>query len=497
MTTLMVSPYPPYRDGIGSYTVQEVRRMRAAGEAVEVLSPLPSAAEHHLPLGDPAGVMRLVRRAGRFRRVVVQFSPEMFFGACRSPLQRVAVWTALGVLARRVRLEIRLHEIEFGPLERNPAERMAAARALRATNAVTVHTQPEADRLRTVLGLGPRDVTLVDHGRNFEPTTRLTRIEARRELGLAAEPHLFLAIGFLQAHKGFDRAVNAFARAGVAGRAELHVVGSVRVEHPDLLAHAALLRRLAGATPGAQLHEAYVSDTEFDQWIAASDTVVLPYREIWSSSVMERAKLWGRPVIATDVGGLGDQAPDDSIVVANDDELAAAMETRVRTTAARRSTGGDHTISITADGGLAEERDPGRAALWAVDQATPDRRDIEAQISERARQSQLSGVGAVSAPGHGRAGGSGGLSSAIDPLLSLGPFVRPVASSPRRGVGRVKRLIRSALNWELDPMARQLEELRQATIEAVAAMETSTHADLARSVSSEPADRAGGGAPRP
>ena len=49
------------------------------------------------------------------------------------------------------------------------------------------------------------------------------------------------------------------------------------------------------------------ANTDF---IVAADTVVLPYRHIWSSSVAERAAMFDRPVIATKVGGLADQLAD-------------------------------------------------------------------------------------------------------------------------------------------------------------------------------------------
>ena len=44
MRTLVVSPYPPARDGIAAYALQQVRALRRAGDDVEVLSPGPSAA---------------------------------------------------------------------------------------------------------------------------------------------------------------------------------------------------------------------------------------------------------------------------------------------------------------------------------------------------------------------------------------------------------------------------------------------------------------------
>jgi glycosyltransferase involved in cell wall biosynthesis len=458
MTTLMVTPYPPYRDGIGTYAVQEVKRMRAAGKAVEVLSPLPSAADHHLALGGLRGVLALVRRASRYESVIVQFSPEMFFGGCHGPLERVAVWAGIEALARSTRLEIRLHEIEFGPLRRNPVERVVAARALRAS-VVSVHTRAEITNLERTLGLDPSRISLVEHGQNFAMATTMSREEARAELGLDPVEHVFLSIGFLQEHKGFDNAARAFARADVIEGASLHIVGSVRVDHPDLMAYARRLGQLCHTTPGVTLHQKYVSDEEFDRWIVAADTVVLPYREIWSSSVMERAKLYRRPIIAADVGGMGDQAPEGTLLFDDDESLIQAMKERFQTTVGRLDQDSDsepgsgaRSSASSADGGG-----------WDVDPEHPDRSSIEAQIRARVRRHALDGTG----PG----ASSLAAGSAVDPLVAVGPLHRPQAVSARPGVSQVKRMIRRITNWEVDPLASHLVSLQRAMIEAVADLE--------------------------
>ena len=54
---------------------------------------------------------------------------------------------------------------------------------------------------------------------------------ARAALGLPADEHVFLCIGFVQPHKGFDRAVRAFAGLAAQG-ARLDVVGSVAGRRP-------------------------------------------------------------------------------------------------------------------------------------------------------------------------------------------------------------------------------------------------------------------------
>jgi glycosyltransferase involved in cell wall biosynthesis len=453
MKTLMVTPYAPYRDGIAAYAVQEVRQFRASGESMEVLSPLPSAAQHHLSLGGVRGMVALASRAPRYERLVLQFSPEMLFGACHGPAERVAVWAGLWLVAQRSRLEIRLHEIEYGPLERNPAERRMAARALSAAAAVTVHTTRELDQLTATVGLRAGVVTLVDHGASFVVATDESQAEARTELGLDPNEHVFLSIGFLQEHKGYDLAVEAFGRANLAAQASLHIVGSVRVDHPDLLAYASRLELACRVTSGAHLHRKFVSDEEFDRWIVAADTVVLPYREIWSSGVLERAKLYGRALIAADVGGIGDQAPAGTLFFDDVESLVQALKERAESTSARLG---------SPDGRRGDPHDG--AEQWAFDRNAPRRDEIEAQIRQHVRSRHLDLGGAE--------GGPAEAVSALDPLLALGRVARPKTVSARPGVTPVKRLLRRLINWEVAPVITHVEELQAATVEAVAALET-------------------------
>ena len=138
---------------------------------------------------------------------------------------------------------------------------------------------------------------------------------------------MFLCIGFVQAHKGFDRAVRAFSGLAAQG-ARLDVVGSVRLDDQQT----GRPRRRAAPPPARDRRRppplrVRERRAAFDRWIVAADTVVLPYRHIWSSSVAERATLLGRPVIATNVGGLADQvgAMPGAVLVDDNTALAAAM----------------------------------------------------------------------------------------------------------------------------------------------------------------------------
>ncbi|HEY4375527.1 MAG TPA: glycosyltransferase family 4 protein, partial [Acidimicrobiales bacterium] len=294
MKTLVVAPYPPIRDGIGAYAAQQVRALRRAGHDVEVLSPMPSAAHHHRDLLGPRGALALGRLARGFDRVIIHFHQDVFFPRPSTPESRRSTARALTAAFRiGPPVTLVLHEVIYGWLDDTDDAAPQLKKMFRAAAAIDVHVAEHRDVLVEKAGVRPDRITLVDHGADFVARTTVDQATARRSLGLPAEGHLFLSIGFVAPHKGFDRAIRAFAGLGDQG-AELHVVGSVRVDDPIANDHRRQLERLAAETPGVHLHLGFVGDEAFDRWIVAADTVVLPYRHIWSSGVAERAALYDR-----------------------------------------------------------------------------------------------------------------------------------------------------------------------------------------------------------
>src|SRR5690349_24856095 len=110
----MISPYPPVRDGIASYALQTVRALRREGLDVEVLSPGPSAAHHHLDLVGPRGALALAKRVRGYDLMVVQFHPDFFYPIGSSGSERAAVSGALAAAFRlAARVEVVVHEIDY------------------------------------------------------------------------------------------------------------------------------------------------------------------------------------------------------------------------------------------------------------------------------------------------------------------------------------------------------------------------------------------------
>jgi len=222
-------------------------------------------------------------------------------------------------------------------------------------------------------------------------------------------------------------------------------VGSVRLEESDFLAHLSELERLAEGTPGVRLHTGYVSDEAFDRWIVAADVLVLPYRHIWSSGVLERAALYDRPVIITRVGGLEAQAAGHgrATVVDSDADLADAMR-------------------VAADEALGTGT-AGRDEPWPFEPSSIDRDAVMAEVRARAAASR-GGIAATS-DGEPAAAGRQARDASV-PLRRLGSLTIPAPVSGRPGASILKSVVRRLTAWEVDPIVHQVNRLQQAVIEA-------------------------------
>ena len=105
----------------------------------------------------------------------------------------------------------------------------------------------------------------------------------------------------------------------------LRIVDSVRIDWGPAKDYAARLHRESRSDPRCRFIEGHLSDEHFDMWILASDYVIVPYHQIWSSGVAARAELHDRPVIASEAGGLAGSLSKGSFRFGTDEELVEIL----------------------------------------------------------------------------------------------------------------------------------------------------------------------------
>jgi glycosyltransferase involved in cell wall biosynthesis len=142
--------------------------------------------------------------------------------------------------------------------------------------------------------------------------------EAARELPPPGGTTL-LFFGLIREYKGLDVLVRALAQMPDA---RLVVAG----DPVDPVAPAQALARELGVDGRIEWRLRFVRDREVEELMAQAAVVVLPYRELDSSGVLATAIGYGRPVVVTDVGSLGEQVREfgAGAVVAPGDSTALA-----------------------------------------------------------------------------------------------------------------------------------------------------------------------------
>jgi glycosyltransferase involved in cell wall biosynthesis len=181
------------------------------------------------------------------------------------------------------------------PREARPGQRDAQRRLYDRFDAVIVHSQHGRTRLTGELGVDPDRVHVIPHGAfaHLAAADASTSVEPPPfETGLP----VVLCFGLMRPYKGIDLLLEAWH--GIEG-AELWIAGMPRMDISPLQAM---------APPGVRFVPRFITDTELPPYFRRADLVVLPYREIDQSGVLFTALAFGKPLLASDVGGFPEVA---------------------------------------------------------------------------------------------------------------------------------------------------------------------------------------------
>jgi glycosyltransferase involved in cell wall biosynthesis len=303
----VVAALPPLVVGAAPANAVLVDALRAAGAVVDVVS-----WRRHYPA--------LLYRRGQSEDGRIPHGPAFLLDwhdprTWRLALARIAAFGADAVvlpwlhpvlappyrfllrrLPRRVSRVLVCHNV--APHERFPGARALTSATLRHSDLVVTHAPHQRDELRE-LGLAATPVIEAFHPRF--PAAPVDAREAAAERARLGKPGLLLlSFGAVRPYKGVDDAVEALAEVDPAVDAHLVVAGRFwggTAEIEERVRRLRLERRVV-------LRDGYVAEAELPRLFAAADAVLLPYRSATQSGVVQLAFAYGRPVIATRVGGI-------------------------------------------------------------------------------------------------------------------------------------------------------------------------------------------------
>jgi glycosyltransferase involved in cell wall biosynthesis len=205
------------------------------------------------------------------------------------------------------------------PRESRPGQAAAQRRLYDAVDALVAHSEYGRAQLVDRLGVAPDKVHVIPHGA-FEHLTRQPHELSLPDELARVEAPVVLFFGLLRPYKGLDVLLEAWR--GIEG-AELWIVGRAMMPLAPL--------RAAGGD-SVRFVTRFVSDLELPAFFRRADVVVLPYtrtERFDQSGVLATALAFGKPVVASDIGGFGEVAAKAAAkVVAPGDPAALRVALR-------------------------------------------------------------------------------------------------------------------------------------------------------------------------
>jgi len=275
----------------------------------------PEAADFVLDWQDPRTWRAALRR-------IVEFAPDAVILPWLHPVMAPPYRWLLRRIPRATARVVVCHNVL--PHERFPGAGWLTRATLRHADVLVTHAS-DADGELDALGLAPIRRVHGFHPRfaaaDLAAPPAAEDVEAERERQGAPRLSL-LTFGAIRPYKGVDVALEALARVDPALDVHLVVAGRFwssvepyrrRVDELDLASR-------------VDLRDGYVSNEDAAVLFSAAHAVLLPYRTATQSGVVQLAFAYGRPVIATRVGGLPEAVRDgtDGILCPPGDAVALA-----------------------------------------------------------------------------------------------------------------------------------------------------------------------------
>lgn len=208
-------------------------------------------------------------------------------------------------LSLRSRLVIDFHEV-VDPLEESIFPLRMYSRLMGkilrdSLDTYIVHSTSDKFLVAKRYGIDPQKIHVIPHGL-YDHYGRVMDTKKARELLSIKEELVILSFGLIRRYKGIPYLIKAFELLpeSIVKRSRLLIVGEIWEDREELLCRI----KSSPYNEKITLVDEYVPDSKVPVYFSAANIVVLPYTRASQSGIAHIAMPFGKPVIASDVGGL-------------------------------------------------------------------------------------------------------------------------------------------------------------------------------------------------
>lgn len=312
MRIAILSPFQPYRGGIASFSnrlyreLEEMERVEVSAFSFSLLYPsflFPGKTQY---VEDEDSVSSI-----KSERILSSINPFSWFSTAAAinkynpDVLIIAYWMpfmapALGLVCRLLDKKIKIVALTHNalPHEKRFFDKAFAKYFFKTCNSFIVLSEPVKDDLNKII---PDARVLVSpHPIYDHYKERIDKSEACKLLGIDSNKKNLLFFGLIRDYKGLDLLIDAMSYLDESY--QLIIAG-------ECYGNFQKYRQLIDVSPfkdNIKVFEQYIPDDMVTTFFSATDVLVLPYRDATQSGVVAVAYQMELPMVATNVGALGE-----------------------------------------------------------------------------------------------------------------------------------------------------------------------------------------------
>ncbi len=311
MKIALIGPTYPFRGGLAHFTTLLVRALRER-HTVRFYSYTRQYPQWLFPgstAADPSATVldepceRIIDSLNpltywRVARNIVADTPDLLLLQWWTPFW-LPLHTSVALAARRAGIPVLYLCHQLVEPDSGAIEWQAARAGLALADAFVVMTEGERQRVAVAF---PGRPTATGYHPVYDqfPASGVSRAVARMQLNIPKDASLLLFFGFVRRYKGLSVLLDALALA----RTPVHLLVVGEFWEDETATHTQIAR--LGLQDRVRVENRYVPNEAIEPYFAATDALVLPYLSGSQSGVAMIAVQYTVPVIASDVGGLGE-----------------------------------------------------------------------------------------------------------------------------------------------------------------------------------------------
>jgi len=199
---------------------------------------------------------------------------------------------------RKVKIVYTPHEIVHN--KNYPGNKFFIKIMYRLANKVVVLNTRNINECVANNGIPKHKIAVIPHGNYSYFTNCISKNVARKKLGFLDDDELLLFFGTLRPDKGLDIVLNALQTlSSTSPKLKLLIAGKPFGDMTEAFINSMILSR--GLTDRVIFYGKFIPDSEIDYYFCASDIVLLTYRRVYESGVLNLAQTYGRAVICSDL----------------------------------------------------------------------------------------------------------------------------------------------------------------------------------------------------